>query len=120
MCTCWADGFQGIRGHLEDRGAFVVSAPDAPADQDEFARSRGWTFRMVSVGGTTLARDLGFRDDAGNDWPGVSVLRKEDDGSLARISSAGFGPGDPLGLMFRFLDLLPGGGEWWPKLTYGA
>jgi predicted dithiol-disulfide oxidoreductase (DUF899 family) len=120
MCTRWADGFQGIVRHLEDRAAFVVSSPDAPEVQREFAASRGWTFRMASVAGTTLARDLGHQDGKGNFRPGNSVLRNEADGSLVRVSTAGFGPGDPLGLMFEVLGLLPGGEEWWPGLGYGA
>jgi predicted dithiol-disulfide oxidoreductase (DUF899 family) len=120
MCTCWADGFNGIVPHLEDRAAFVVSSPDAPDEQREFAASRGWRFRMVSVAGTTLARDLGYQDEKGRYWPGISVLRRSDDGSLVRVSTAGFGPGDPLGLMFKVLDLFPGGEEWWPQISYGG
>lgn len=120
MCTCWADGFNGIVKHLENRAAFVVSSPDPPEMQREFAASRGWTFRMVSVGGTTIAKDLGYQDAEGRYWPGVSVLRKQDDGSIVRVSTAGFGPGDPLGIMFKVLDLFPGGEEWWPQIEYAS
>lgn len=120
MCTLWADGFNGIRQHLENRAAFVVASPNTPEDQDAFAQSRGWTFRMVSIAGTTLAKDLGYQDEKGNYWPGISVLRRADDGSVSRVSTAGFGPGDPLGLMFKVLELFPGGEEWWPKLSYGS
>lgn len=118
MCTLWADGFQGIRAHLENRAAFVVASPDDPATQSEFAESRGWTFRMVSVAGTTLGRDMGFVDDEGRYWPGVSLLRRRDDGGIERVAREGFGPGDPLGLMFKVLELFPGRPEWWPKLAY--
>ena len=48
-CTMWADGFNGLLPHLEDRAAFVVSSPDEPATQQEFARSRGWKFQMIST-----------------------------------------------------------------------
>src|SRR5688500_19325814 len=41
-CTAWADGFNGVVQHLEDRAAFVVVSPDSPATQNEFAASRGW------------------------------------------------------------------------------
>ena len=47
-CTLWADGFNGIIDHLENRAAFVLSSPDAPDAQRKFADSRGWRFRMVS------------------------------------------------------------------------
>lgn len=38
-CTMWADGFNGLLPHLEDRATFVVSSPDEPAIQKEFANS---------------------------------------------------------------------------------
>jgi predicted dithiol-disulfide oxidoreductase (DUF899 family) len=51
-CTMWADGFNGLARHLEDRAAFVVVSPDPPEEQAKFAASRGWTFRMVSAQGS--------------------------------------------------------------------
>jgi predicted dithiol-disulfide oxidoreductase (DUF899 family) len=119
MCTTWGDGFNGVRHHLEDRAAFVVSSPDAPDVQREFAASRGWGFRMVSVKDTSLAADLGFRDAKGNHWPGMSVLWKTDDRKVVRVAKTGFGPGDPYSPVFNVLPLLRDGqGEWWPKLSY--
>jgi peroxiredoxin len=47
-CTMWADGYNGVLAHLESRAAFVVTTPDDPQTQQEFAASRGWRFRMVS------------------------------------------------------------------------
>ena len=32
-CTLWADGFNGLRHHFEDRAAFVVVSPDTPEQQ---------------------------------------------------------------------------------------
>src|SRR5688500_10138230 len=71
-CTMWADGFNGLLPHLEDRMAFVMSSPDSPAEQEAFARRRGWRFRMVSAAGTSFARDAGFEDANGDPVPGVS------------------------------------------------
>ena len=48
-CTQWADGFNGVLGHLEDRAAFVVSSPDVPSVQQTFAESRGWKFKMGTM-----------------------------------------------------------------------
>src|SRR3954452_5960110 len=45
-CTLWADGFNGLLDHLQDRAAVVVASPDDPATQAAFAASRGWRFRM--------------------------------------------------------------------------
>lgn len=121
MCTMWADGFNGLVAHLEDRAAFVVSSPDAPDAQRKFAESRGWKFRMASVGDSTLAADLGFRNEKGNYWPGMSVLRRQDDGSLVRVGKTSFGPFDDYCPMFHVLALFPEGqNDWWPKFSYGG
>src|SRR5687767_7660685 len=48
-CTLWADGFNGVAGHLNRRAPFVVASPDDPYTQKHFAESRGWTFPMVST-----------------------------------------------------------------------
>jgi len=119
MCTTWADGFNGVRHHIEDRAAFVVSSPDEPDVQREFAASRGWGFRMVSTKDTTLAADLGFRDEKGRHWPGVSVLWKTDDGQIVRVGLSGFGPGDEFSPVFNLLPMLKDGqADWWPKFSY--
>src|ERR1700746_160143 len=74
-CTLWADGFNGILPHLENRAAFVVTLPDDPAVQEKFRAERDVHFRMVSHRGTSFAGDMGYRNDKG--WlPGVSVFRK--------------------------------------------
>ena len=69
-CTMWADGFNGVLKHLENRAAFVVVSPDPPAEQAKFAASRGWNFRMLSAQGTTVTRDLGFENRDGATFPG--------------------------------------------------
>ena len=117
MCTLWADGFNGILPHIEDRCAFVVSSPDAPDVQRAFAEPRGWRFRMVSTKGTTFAKDMGYEKD-GKPWPGVSVFQMRD-GRPARVGDAGFGPGDDFGPMFNLMNLFPEGQDgWWPKFRY--
>lgn len=121
MCSMWADGFNGLLAHLENRAAFVVSSPDPVDVQRKFAASRGWKFRMVSLGDSTLAADLGFRDPKGNHWPGMSVLRRMDDGTIVRVGRTSFGPFDDYCPMFHVLSLFPEGqNDWWPKLSYGA
>jgi predicted dithiol-disulfide oxidoreductase (DUF899 family) len=72
-CTMWADGFNGVFAHLSDRAAFVVSSPDPPARQQEFASGRGWKFPMISHQGTSFAADMGYTHDGGA-MPGVSVF----------------------------------------------
>lgn len=116
-CTLWADGYNGLTPHLENRAAFVVSSPDKPDAQRAFAQSRGWRFRMVSHAGTDFAADMGFRGEHGF-LPGVSVFRRGEDG-IVRVSDAALGPYDEFCALWHFLDMLPGGaGEWRPKFSY--
>ncbi|MEX2217728.1 MAG: DUF899 family protein [Phycisphaerales bacterium] len=118
-CTLWADGLNGVAEHLADRAAFVLTSPDDPRTMREFAASRGWRFRTVSIQGTTFANDLGFEPEPGKFWPGVSTFRKEADGTIARIAHDHFGPGDDYCAVWHLLELLQGGPSGWePKYSY--
>lgn len=119
MCTLWADGFNGANAHLQDRAAFVVSSPDAPAAQQKFAKSRGWKFPMVSHENTSFADDMGYKSAEHGWMPGVSVFKKRD-GKVVRVSDTHFGPGDDFGAIWHLMDLLPEGPDGWqPKFKYG-
>lgn len=116
-CTLWADGFNGAYQHLANRAGFVISSPDKPEVQKEFAASRGWQFPMVSIQGTTFATDLGF--DAGDHvLPGVSVFQM-DGGKIRRVNMTIFGPHDDYCAVWHFLSLIPEGANGWePKYQY--
>lgn len=116
-CTMWADGYNGIHEHVLSRTAFVVSSPDPPDVQRQFAAGRGWKFQMISHAGTTFAADMGFRTAKG--WkPGVSVFRRQGN-RIVRVSDATFSPGDDFCTVWHLFDLLPGGpGDWRPKFGY--
>lgn len=116
-CTLWADGFNGVLPHLENRAAFVVSSPDAPATQERFRASRGWRFRMVSHQGSSFAADMGYRGEDGF-LPGVSVFKRRD-GAILRVSDTGLGPGDDFCSVWHFFDMLPEGSSGWrPRFAY--
>ncbi len=118
-CTMWADGFNGFYPHVADRAAFVVSSPDMPETQAEFAASRGWKFPMVSTQGNTFAADMGFANAAGKPMPGVSAFQKQD-GKIARASASGFNDSDEFCPVWRLFDLLPEGPDGWrPQKAYG-
>ena len=116
-CTMWADGFNGVLQHLENRAAFVVSSPDDPKTQRAFAASRGWHFRMVSHQGTSFAADMGYRGAEG--WlPGVSVFRRVGE-RIYRLSDTSFDEGDDFCTVYHLFDLLPDGAAGWrPKFNY--
>lgn len=116
-CTLWADGFNGILPHLENRAAFVVSSPDDPEAQSRFKASRGWKFRMISHKGTTFAADMGYAT-ADDMRPGVSVFKKSGD-RILRVSDTEFGPGDDYCSAWHFFDLIPEGANGWePHYRY--
>lgn len=116
-CTQWADGFNGVLDHLEDRAAFVVSSPDKPDKQAAFAEGRGWRFKMVSHHGTSFAEDMGYRRDGGF-WPGVSVFKLKG-GKIFRVSDTSFGPYDEFNPVWRLFDMIPeGAGDWDAKFAY--
>jgi predicted dithiol-disulfide oxidoreductase (DUF899 family) len=115
-CTLWADGFIGLHKHLVRRAAFVVSSPDTPEAQREFAASRGWPFRMVSVRDSSFPSDMGFKQD-GDYWPGYSTFQRQADGSNRRVGKDLFGPGDDYCALWHMFDLLAdGANEWQPEM----
>ena len=117
-CTLWADGLNGVAAHLQDRAAFVVSSPDTPEMQAEFAGSRGWTFPMVSLPeGSRFAADMGYKSDNGHE-PGVSVFKKQD-GRIVRVSDTAFGPGDDFCAVWHLFGMIPEGADGWqPQYAY--
>ncbi|MGI9288093.1 MAG: DUF899 family protein [Pseudomonadales bacterium] len=116
-CTLWADGFNGVVPHLEDRAAFVVISPDAPEAQAKFAESRGWKFKMLSHQGTSFAEDMGYKSEQGFE-PGISVFQKRD-GKVVRVSDRPMGPGDDFCAIWHMFDLIPEGANGWqPQYNY--
>lgn len=118
-CTMWADGYNGLIQHLQSRAAFVVTTPDDPDTQAEFARSRGWRFRMVSHQGSDFALDMGYRNPETQGWqPGISVFQKRD-GRIVRVSDQRLGPGDDFCSVYHFFDMIPEGpAHFRPRFSY--
>lgn len=124
-CTMWADGFNGVLHHLEDRAAFVVVSPDRVAVQQTMRKKRGWEFEMYSAEGTSFVKDMGFESNDtnfnSNSLPGVSAFRRNPDGSIVRISRDFFGPGDMYCGVWHLFELLANGADGWEaKLDYQA
>jgi predicted dithiol-disulfide oxidoreductase (DUF899 family) len=116
-CTLWADGFNGVLHHLENRAAVAFESPNPPKTVKKFAAGRGWRFRLVSSEGSTFRKDMGFESD-GSPMPGVSVFVRKG-GRIERVSRSFFGPGDNFCSVWDLLDLLPkGAGGWQPKFRY--
>ena len=118
-CTMWADGFNGLTKHLENRAGFVVVSKDDVAVQREFYQNRGWVFKMYSSNGTSFNRDMGFETADGKQQPGVSAFHRDAEGRIVRTGHTSFGPGDDFCAVWPMLDLLKDGpGGWGPKFSY--
>jgi len=114
-CTLWADGFNGLLPHLEDRAAFVLVSPDDPKAQEEFAAGRNWNFKMVSSQGSNFTKEMGYENN-GNPLPGFSTFTRNSDRSIQRIAHAPFGagdPSDPYCAAWHLFDLLKDGDNGW-------
>jgi predicted dithiol-disulfide oxidoreductase (DUF899 family) len=127
MCTLWADGYDGIVPHLEQRVNFAVFVAGELAPFRRYARERGWRhLRILSAGASTLKRDLGFEDAAGAQEPGVSVFARGSDGALrhfysggAIMDDGGYRGMDLLSPLWSFLDVTPQGrGDFMPRRSY--
>lgn len=121
-CTMWADGFNGIVKHLENRASFVLESADDFETQRRFALERGWTFRMVSSKGSSFKKDMGFQADfegkKDTPMPGVSVFYKKN-GKIYHGGRSHFGPGDNYCIVWDLFDLLPAGrDDWEAKFHY--
>ena len=118
-CTLWADGFNGVYWHLENRAGFVVASPNDPATVKTFSQGRGWKFKMISMHETSFNKDMGFESEKGKPMPGVSTFHRDTDGKISRIGAAYFGPGDEFCAVWHILDLLKDGPNGWePKYSY--
>jgi predicted dithiol-disulfide oxidoreductase (DUF899 family) len=127
MCTAWADGYDGIVPHLEQRLSFRVLVAGDAAAFEAYARSRGWRhLQIVSAGDASLKRTLGFEEAGGEQHPGVSVFVRREDGAIvhsysasANLEQAGFRGMDLLSPLWHFFDLTPEGrGDFFPSKRY--
>lgn len=118
-CTLWADGFNGLTKHFEDRAAFVVASPDSVEVQQEFATSRGWNFKMVSCEKNSFIDDMGFQDEKEKPLPGISTFSKDYADTITRAGAANIGTGDDFCSTWHILDMLKDGAkDWQPKYQY--
>ena len=127
MCTGWADGYDGLIPHIEQRANFAVFVAGDPAAFGEYARTRGWkNMRILSAGTSDIKRRLGFEDEHGGQRPGASVLLRQGDGTVvhtysvcAYLGQAGFRGMDLFNPLWHYFDLLPEGrGDFMPSKRY--
>lgn len=127
MCTCWADGYDGLLPHLEQKAHFAAFIAGDPGHFGAYARSRGWrNLRVVSAGESDLKRQLGFENEEGGQLPGLSVFTRNAQGKpvhfysqSAYLGEHGFRGMDLLNPVWHFLDATPEGrGDFFPSKQY--
>jgi predicted dithiol-disulfide oxidoreductase (DUF899 family) len=127
-CSFWADNFNGITAHLEQRDVSFAAISRAPlAKLQAFERRLGWTFKWLSSHGNDFNFDYGvslrpedFAAGKGvynyakaarafDELPGISVFYKDDDGAVFHTYSCYSRGLDMLNTAYHYLDLVPKG-----------
>ena len=126
-CSFWADNFNGITAHLNQRDVTLVAISRAPlATLQAFERRMGWSFKWLSSLGNDFNFDFGVsvtpeevgkevtynytrRKAFGTEMPGLSVFYKDDDGAIYHTYSCYARGLDMLNAAYHLLDLVPKG-----------
>ena len=127
-CSFWADNFDGIIEHLNQRDTtMVVASRASPAKLAAYKKRMGWHFKWVSSGATdfnfdfqasftdqAVAEKSAFynfkRQDPGmSDREGLSVFFKDADGSVFHTYSTYARGIDIINTAYNTLDLAPKG-----------
>ncbi len=127
-CSRWADNFNGIIVHLNQRDVTMIAVSRAPYGKLAAYRKRmGWNFKWVSSSGTDfnvdyhvsfapeeLARKKAFynfttQDPDCSEREGVSVFHKDPGERVFHTYSAYARGIDMLNLDYHYLDLTPKG-----------
>ena len=127
-CSHWADNFNGIIVHLNQRDVTMVAVSRAPfAKLDAYRKRMGWTFKWVS----SLESDFNFdfnvsftpaevtaknalynftrQNPEVSEREGVSVFFKDERGDIFRTYSTYARGIDMLSVDYNYLDLVPKG-----------
>ena len=127
-CSFWADNFNGIDVHLNQRDVTFLAISRAPLPRIEaFKKRMGWTFKWVSSFGSDFNYDyqVSVRPEqlaSGGavynyapstmtieERPGISVFYKDDNGRVFHTYSCYARGLDMLNGAYHWLDLVPKG-----------
>ncbi len=127
-CSFWADNYNGIIAHLNQRDVSLVAVSRAPlAKLQAFASRMGWNFKWVSGANADFNYDyqVSFKpEDLGQgtavynytrlaksmtDMPGFSVFFKDEAGAIFHTYSTYARGLDAMNVAYQLLDLVPKG-----------
>jgi predicted dithiol-disulfide oxidoreductase (DUF899 family) len=123
MCSMWADGYDAVAKHVRERASFALVARQQILPFRHWARTRGWqNLRLLSAHDSSFIPDFGMEDEKFGQKPGVSVFRREADGTIHHAHTIDamldgkFRGVDLLSPVFNLFDLLPSGrGNFMPQ-----
>ncbi len=127
-CSFWADSFNDIIVHLNQRDVTMLAVSRAPlAKLAAFRRRMGWTFKWVSSRKSDFNYDYqasftenqvkrgkalyNFKETElmGPDYPGISVFYRDDAGNVFHTYSCYARGIDMMNTAYQYLDLVPKG-----------
>jgi predicted dithiol-disulfide oxidoreductase (DUF899 family) len=127
MCSMWIDGLNGVARHVAQRADLVVVAQAAIGDLEAWGEQRGWSgLRLLSSAPSSFKTDLGTQAENGEQFPGLSVFTRAQDGSPRHVYTRDpnvvareEGGMDQWCVVWNLFDLVPEGrGDWYPSLEY--
>jgi predicted dithiol-disulfide oxidoreductase (DUF899 family) len=126
-CSYWADSFNGVIAHLNQRDVTLVAVSRAPLEKLQAqARQFGWTFKWVSSVGDDFNQDYNVwfspevlaRNEASHNYgsekvsmpskPGISSFLKDGPHVFHTYSTYGRGI-DMMNTAYQYLDIAPKG-----------
>src|SRR5262245_26617453 len=127
-CSFWADNFNGVQVHLDQRDVTIAAISRAPFTKlAAFQKRMGWSFNWVSSFGTDFNHDYGVSftpDQLGQgeviynyrpvknsmtERPGISLFYKNTNGAIFHTYSCYARGLDMLNVAYHYLDLTPKG-----------
>ena len=127
-CSFWADNFNGVITHLNQRDVTLVSASRGPYGKlAAYQKRMGWTFKWVSSGQTTFNLDFQasftpeeverkaalfnyvVQDPQHSEREGASVFYKDPAGQIFHTYSTYARGLDLMNTAYNYLDLVPKG-----------
>lgn len=125
-CSFWADNFNEIIVHLNQRDATMVAISRAPREKlDAFEKRMGWSFTWLSSGSNDFNYDFdasftpeqskepvfnyGTMAPGGTDREGMSVFYKNERGEIFHTYSAYARGIDMFNTAYHYLDACPKG-----------
>ncbi len=139
-CSFWADNFNAIITHLNQRDVTMVAISRAPYSKlAAYQKRLGWTFKWMSSAETSFNFDyqasftpdelakkqalynFEMQDPGSSEREGVSVFLKDSSGQIFHTYSTHARGIDIVNTAYHYLDLVPkgrdenGGGQYWVR-----